>query len=97
MNQAALAKPEIDIGTRLIAALERESAFPIAAAFWHYVEDINEWYLIIVSPDVASRGPRAIHAFLNATALKLKNDSRNPMDIPLDRIYLLGPSDHRYR
>jgi len=70
MYQTALVKSEIDIGTRLIGALE--------------------WYLIFISPDVDSRGPRATMPSLIATALKLKNDYQNPVDFPLDRIYLLS-------
>jgi hypothetical protein len=92
MYQTPLVKPEIDIG-----ALERESPFPIAAAFWQFVEDINEWYLIVVSPDVGLRGPRATNAELREIAEKLENDSRHPVSFPLDRIYLLSPSDPRYK
>lgn len=97
MYQTALVKPEIDIGARFIGALERENPFPIAATFWHYVDDINEWYLVIVSPDAASRGPRPTHAQLREIALKLKSDNQNPINFPQDRIYLLSPSDPRYK
>ena len=97
MYRTPLVKPEIEVGSRLIGTLERENPFPIAAAFWEYEEAINEWYLIIVSPDVGLRGPRATNAELDAAALKLKNDELHPVNFPMDRIYLLSPSDHRYK
>jgi hypothetical protein len=96
MYQKILVKPGIEWGEQLLEALNGMN-FPVTAAFWLYSEDVDDWRLVIVSPLVASDGPREAYTRLSMLAYDLLHDPKRPIEIPIDRVFLVSPEDFRYK
>ncbi|HYM07624.1 MAG TPA: hypothetical protein VEU11_13780 [Terriglobales bacterium] len=88
MFKTVLVEPEISDGRRLVDELRRQD-FPITAAFWFYFEEAERWRLVIISPDVQTRGPRDAYRKL-VYALAALHQSGNPVHLTTERIHLLG-------
>jgi len=92
MYRKILVEAEIQAGQRSLEELDRAQV-PVSGAFWLYAEDASEWRVVIVSPNVATKGPRMVYALVG---LMLMNPSGAPIPIPMERIYLISPHDSRY-
>ena len=60
MVAPALVDRKIERGKRLIKKLD-DSRFPVAAAFWYYFPEAEQWRLVIASPTVESQGLQAAY------------------------------------
>jgi len=55
-----LTEEMIEGGARLTAKLD-EMGLPLAVAMWFFFADLNEWRLLLASPDLSTAGPRVIY------------------------------------
>lgn len=61
----------IDAGAALTEKLD-EMGVPITAAFWLFDSEVNEWRLVFVSPDAATKGPREVHSKIGQASERLR-------------------------
>jgi hypothetical protein len=94
MHKTILVETDIADGFRVVEELER--ILHITAAFWLYVEEEDEWKLIIVSPDVATKGPISLYTEIDALLNKLSVDPHKPIQMPLGTINLVSPNTLLY-
>src|SRR5260370_39184708 len=79
----------IDFGAKLTAKLD-DMGLPITAAMWWFEPDINEWRLLIASPDRSTAGPREAYRKIE----KARKDLRpNAAVLPLSAIDLIKPGN----
>lgn len=87
MDQTPLVDRDIEVGRRLIEALDR-AGDPPAAALWKYIPEERDWRLVLASVWTAARGPRkayeAVQGVLRSAGI----------DLPLDRISVVESDDH---
>ncbi len=50
----------VDAGAALVGKLD-EMGLPLTAAFWLFELEVNDWSLVLASPDVATRGPLEVY------------------------------------
>ena len=55
MYKTTMVATDIANGQRVVDELEK--IMQVAAALWLYLEEEDEWKLVIVSPDVAGKAP----------------------------------------
>ena len=60
MYKTTFVRADIKGGERVVSALEA-SGLKIAAAFWSNKEDEDDWYLVVVSPEVAEKGATTVY------------------------------------
>jgi hypothetical protein len=94
MYKTTLVETDISDGQQVVDELER--MLQVTAAFWLYLEEEDEWKLVIVSPDVASKGPIALYTRIAVLLNDLSIDSRKPVQMPLTRIRLVSPNSLLY-
>ena len=91
MYKTTLVRTDIEGGKRVVSALEA-SGLKIAAAFWWNKEDEDDWYLVVVSPDVAEKGPTQVYR----QAFELLNNGDVEPPEPLDswwgRVKIISPA-----
>lgn len=92
MYKTILVSNDIENGKILLDRLEK-AGWRVTAAFWFHFEDEDQWKLIVVSPDVADKGPRLLYAELS----KLEYDPVQPIQFPLERIMLVNPASLLYK
>lgn len=112
MAESALVKEHlteqmISSGAELTAKLDA-AGLPIAAAFWFFIPELNEWRLLFASPEVSTEGPRAVYEKIQRAVADL-GDAAVPLsaigvlDVEADLIQLLktairtGPGISRIR
>jgi hypothetical protein len=61
MYKTTLVRADIKGGERVVSALEASGLINIAAAFWSNKEDEEDWYLVVVSPEVAEKGATTVY------------------------------------
>ena len=84
MASSALVEAKIKDGKRVIDRLDK-AGIVVTAAFWYYIEDAENWRLIIATPLVESEGPRAAYAKIHDAQWE-----RRPARL---RKPILGPSE----
>jgi hypothetical protein len=92
--KTVLVDTDIDDGRRLLENLEK--AIRVTAAFWSHSEDDDEWQLVIVSPDVAERGPTQVYKMLLVLLNNLNAEAGRTI-VPLDRVMIISPSSLVYK
>jgi hypothetical protein len=96
MYKTTLVRTDIEGGERVVSALEA-SGLKITAAFWWNKEDEDDWYLVVVSPDVAEKGPTQVYR----QAFELLNngdvDPPEPFDSWWGRVKIISPVTLIYR
>jgi hypothetical protein len=96
MYKTTLVRTDIERGERVVSALEA-SGLKITAAFWWNKEDEDDWYLVVVSPDVAEKGPTQVYR----QAFELLNngdvDPPEPFDSWWGRVKIISPVTLIYR
>lgn len=75
----------VDAGAELTRKLD-EIGLPMTAAFWLFEPEVNEWRLHFASPEVASKGPRAVYDKIRQAIDELKDKAA---DAPLSAISLI--------
>ena len=83
----------IDAGAELTQQLDSMS-LPIAAAFWLFAPEINEWRLCFASPEVTTAGPRVVYQKIWQALGQLKDKASAA---PLSVIRVLDAEDELVR
>jgi hypothetical protein len=96
MYKTTLVEADIEDGERVVTALE-SSGLKVIAAFWSSSEEEDDWHLVIVSPDVAEKGPRHVYKQAFSPLHNLKTEPPRRADYWWDRIKILSPSSLIYR
>jgi hypothetical protein len=78
MAESKLVGPDIEAGRQLLHALD-QAGFNVVSAFWLLQDEEDEWRLIIASPEVDVRGPRAAYERIQ-TALSQISEPRLRLD-----------------
>ncbi len=89
MYKTILVENDIEGGRRVVDELEKLMA--ITAAFWYCEDEDDEWKLVIVSPDVAEKGPIQLYQRIAVLLNDLSVDPQKPVQMPLSRISLTNP------
>jgi hypothetical protein len=96
MYKTTLVRTDIEGGARVVSALEA-SGLKITAAFWWNKEDEDDWYLVVVSPEVAEKGATQVYR----QAFELLNngdvDPPEPFDSWWGRVKIISPVSLIYR
>ena len=91
MLKKVLVRELIEDGQRLLVEL-KQNKFPVTAAFWVDMPELDYWRLVIATAVVDRQGPdvayRALRDALNAI---------QPQDLALDDIYAVSPKGDDYR
>lgn len=86
MVKEQLTDAMIEAGEELTTELEKRG-LRVAAAFWLFVPELNEWRIFFASPDVDSRGPRSVYEIVQQVLDQLETKAAA---IPLSVVFLLG-------
>lgn len=79
-------------GEALIEQLERRR-LQIAAAFWHYLEDLDRWRLVIVFSSLVDReGPLRAYMRIQEVLAEMQ-----PKELLLSDISVMGLNDYEFR
>lgn len=70
----------------MIDLLDR-SGMQISSAFWLYLTEIQEWRLMLATPDIDTLGRKKTYAKI----LGLLNQHIESIDMPLDAISVISP------
>jgi len=96
MYKTTLVRTDIEGGERVVSALE-SSGLKVTAAFWWNKEDEDDWYLVVVSPDVAEKGATQVYR----QAFELLNNGEvhppEPFDSWWGRVKIISPVSLIYR
>ena len=97
MDQTALVEASVRDGERLVQELD-SIGVPVAAAFWFYFEEYEDWRLVIASRlvDDAKRENRPLQDAYRSVLKAFRNLSERNSDFQLDEsdIHLVG-LDHK--
>jgi hypothetical protein len=96
MYKTTLVKSDIEGGERVVSALEA-SGLKVSAAFWHPSEDEDDWYLVVVSPDVAEKGPTQVYKQAFDLLNNLDVEPPESLDSWWGRIKIISPASLIYR
>ena len=91
MYKTTLVEADIEDGERVVSALEK-SGLKVIAAFWSPSEEQDNWKLVVVSPDVAEKGPTQVYKQAFASLHNVYTDARRPDNFWWDRIKIISPS-----
>ena len=96
MYKTALVEAYIEDGKQVVYALEA-SGLSIAAAFWSNWQDDDDWYLIVVSPEVAEKGSTYVYKHAFAPLHNVDIGRSQPINFWWDRIKIVSPSNLTYQ
>jgi hypothetical protein len=88
MDKPTLVDADMKAGEALLSKLD-EIEFNVKAALWFYVQDSEEWRLIIASPIVDKDGPKKAYEKVQSQLQEL--DGR--YELSLRNISLVSPGD----
>jgi len=88
MDKATLVKSDIDITALILDALSR-TKIPVTFCDWRYVDELEEWQLVIATPWYDQKGPRTTYA----AVIDALQEARIYDDVPMRRIFLMSPED----
>jgi hypothetical protein len=92
MDKKTLVNIDIEEGKKLIDLLDR-SGMKISSAFWLYLTEIQEWRLMLATPDIDTLGRKKTYAKI----LELLNQHLESIDMPLDAISVISPDQELNR
>lgn len=92
MDKKTLVNIDIEEGKKLIDLLDR-SGMNISSAFWLYLTEIQEWRLMLATPDIDTLGRKKTYAKI----LELLNQHLESIDMPLDAISVISPEQELNR
>ena len=87
MDKKTLVNIDIEEGKKVIDLLDR-SGMQISSAFWLYLTEIQEWRLMLATPDIDTLGRKKTYAKI----LELLNQHLESIDMPLDAISIISPN-----
>jgi hypothetical protein len=95
MYKTTLVEADIADGQRVVAEVGK--MLQITAAFWIYLEEEDEWKLVIATPDVAVDGPFNLYSRIAVLLNDLSIDPLKPVQMPLARVTLVSPNSLLYQ
>lgn len=87
MDKTALVTEDIELGAKATTAVRSE--MPVAASFWYYFPDAEEWRLVVGTSLVDRQGPRAAYARIQ----KAIRHAGLTEEFPVYRFAALSPND----
>jgi hypothetical protein len=96
MYKTILVETDLEQGRRMVEELSKRQVH-ITAAFWYHYEDEDDWKLVVVSPDVEDKGPKALYTMISQMLSDLSSDPTRPLQVPWDRIMLVSPYSLLYK
>ena|ERR1700730_1435477 len=96
MFRTLLVTQDVNAGRSILECLEKLKV-EITAAFWFHYDEEAAWRLVIVSPDVSSRGPKALYGFAAVCLFDLANRPHQPIEFSLDDILFVTPYHLLYK
>jgi len=97
MYKTALVSADIEDGRRVVQAFEK-AGLRITAAFWFQHEDEEDWNLVIVSPDVATKGSTRVYKELFAPLHNLQTEvAPATLAVWWERIQVTSPASLIYQ
>ena len=92
MYKTLLVEELVKEGETLINELEKHR-LQIAAALWHYIDDLDRWRLIIVFSSLVDReGPLRAYTRIQEVLTEM-----NPKELLLSDISVMGVNDYAFR
>jgi hypothetical protein len=92
MYKTLLVEELVKEGEALIERLEGRR-LQIAAALWHYIEDLDRWRLIVVFSSLVDReGPLRAYTRIQEVLTEM-----NPKELSLSDISVMGVNDYAFR
>jgi hypothetical protein len=88
VDKAALVASDLEVEGLVVAALSR-SQIPVTAVDWHWVAEIEEWQLVVVTSLHDAKGPREAYARV-IEALSLAGVYQI---IPIRKLFVKSPQD----
>jgi hypothetical protein len=88
MDKVTLVKSDIDISAHILDALSR-TRIPVTFCGWRYVEQLEEWQLVIATPWLDEKGPRTSYRAVIDALIKAGVYE----DAPMRRIFIMSPTD----
>lgn len=88
MDRAILVEPKIKVGKELIQRLDR-SQFPMDAALWLFMPEVERWRLMIASRLVDSKGPKETYREIQKVLSQWSGASK----LSLSEITVVSPKD----
>lgn len=92
MYKTILVAKDVESGRQVVDGLEK-MGIPITAAFWFYFEEEQRWRLVIVSPDVGSRGRKEIYGL----TVLLLTGREAPTEMTPDQVMFITPDRLLYK
>ncbi len=96
MYKTTLVRADIEGGERVVSALEA-SGLKVSAAFWWNKDDEDDWYLVVVSPDVAEKGATQVYSQAFDLLHNLDVAPPEPLDSWWRRVKIISPVSLIYR
>jgi hypothetical protein len=96
MYKTTLVEADIEDAKPVLEALEN-SGLKVTAAFWSNSEDEDDWHLVVVSPDVAEKGPTVVYKQAFEPLHNLDAGRSRPINFWWDRTKIISPSTLIYR
>lgn len=96
MYKTTLVRADIEGGERIVSALEA-SGLKVSAAFWWNKEDEDDWYLVVVSPDVAEKGASQVYGRAFDLLHSKDVEPPEPFDSWWGRVKIISPASLIYR
>ena len=96
MYKTTLVRADIKGGERIVSALEA-SGLQVSAAFWSNKEDEDDWYLVVVSPDVAEKGATQVYGQAFDLLHRKDVEPPEPFDSWWGRVKIISPVSLIYR
>ncbi|MCP4350975.1 MAG: hypothetical protein GY795_36375 [Desulfobacterales bacterium] len=85
----SLTKDMIKAGTELIRYIDK-SDLNVQAYLWMYLVDLNRWRIVIVSPEVQTKGPMVVYKKLQSVLSEMPKDHAG---ITLDDLTVVETDD----
>ena len=94
MDKTALVEQDIDAGQIVLRSLD-DSGFPVVAALWLWVGDLEKWRFLLASPFVDSDGPRSAYQKLQKVlrSEKFKTEVSSDTTMTLLNAHMVSPTD----
>ena len=96
MYKTILVSNDLESGRKIVERLEQEG-WQVRAAFWYHSEDDDRWELVIVSPDVADKGPLKLYTTLWKFLDDLAHDPQIPFEFPREDLKIVSPDSLLYK
>ena len=92
MDKAPLVRSDLEIEGRILEALS-SAKIPVTLVDWDYAPEDDEWQLVVATPWVERKGPREAYS----QVIKALQEASIYEEVPMRRVFVLSPDDHRVK